>query len=163
MFGSYRKTVGTIGIIFCLFSSLFAYSGGSGTAGNPYQIATKADLLALAANTADYGKCFIMTANVNMQGRVFTQAIIAGQGTAFTGTFDGNGHKITGFIVNGGSNSYLGLFGQINPGGSVKNLGLENFVVVSGNQYVGGLVGYNSGNSISYCYSTSQVSGYYFG
>ena len=146
-------------------SAFGVYSGGTGEPGDPYQIATKADLLALAANTADYGKCFILTANVNMQGQVFTKAIIAPsssnpfQGTAFTGTFDGNGHKITGFIINGGSNLYLGLFGQINPGGSVKNLGLENFVVVSGNQYVGGLVGYNNGGSISNCYSTGEVNG----
>ena len=54
-----------------------SYSGGSGTAGAPYQIATKADLLALAANTGDYGKCFILTADINMEGQVFTKAIIA--------------------------------------------------------------------------------------
>ena len=32
-------------------SAFGKYSGGSGTAGNPYKIATKVDLLALAANT----------------------------------------------------------------------------------------------------------------
>ncbi|MFZ0033475.1 MAG: GLUG motif-containing protein, partial [Sedimentisphaerales bacterium] len=152
-------------VILAAGSAFGAYSGGSGTAGDPYKIATKADLLALSANTGDYGKCFIMTANVNFQGRVFTQAIIAAsssssfQGTAFTGTFDGNEHKILGFVINGGSNSYLGLFGQINSGGSVKNLGLENFVVESGNSYVGGLAGCNNGGSISNCYTMDEVSG----
>jgi len=31
------------------------YSGGTGEPNNPYQIVSKADLLALAATTADYG------------------------------------------------------------------------------------------------------------
>ena len=137
-------------------SAFGAYSGGSGTAGDPYKIATKADLLALAANTGDYGNCFILTADVNLQGQVFTTAIIA-SGADFNGTFDGNDHKITNFTINGGSNSYLGLFGNTNTFGSVKNLGLENYSV-SGNYYVGGLVGMNYGN-ISNCYSTGAVSG----
>jgi hypothetical protein len=146
-------------------SAFGSYSGGSGTAGDPYQIADTNDLLALAANTGDYSKCFILTADIDMGGQVFTTAIIAAntssstgfQGTAFTGTFDGNGHKITAFTINGGSNSFLGLFGSINPGGSVKNLGLEDFVVVSGYFYVGGLVGGNNG-IISNCYATGTIS-----
>jgi hypothetical protein len=145
------------------------YSGGNGTAVNPYQIAIKADLLALRANTGDYGKCFILTADIDMQGQVFTTAIIAPDtvagnwrfdGTAFTGTFDGNGHKITGFTINGGSNSYIGLFGVIDSGGSVKNLGLENFAVSSSRYYIGGLVGGNYGGNISNCYSMGSVSAF---
>jgi hypothetical protein len=162
-------------LFICLSASIvFAYSGGSGTAGSPYQIASKVDLLALAAAPADYGKCFILTADINMAGQTFTTAIIAPdtnsisgfQGTAFTGTFDGSGHKITNFTINGGSNSYLALFGQVNIGGSVKNLGLENFSVSgsSTSSYVGGLVGYNNasdgpGSIITNCYSTGSVSG----
>ena len=155
-------------ILLAIFSnSIFAgtYSGGSGEPNDPYQIADVNDLLALAADTNDYNKCFILTADVNLQGQVFTTAIIAAdtssddyfQGTPFTGMFDGNGHKITHFTINGGSNSFLGLFGYIGTGGSVKNFGLENFEV-SGGDYVGGLVGYNRG-SINNCCSTSTVSG----
>jgi hypothetical protein len=124
--------------------------------------------LALAANTADYGKCFIMTADVNMQGQSFTTAVIAPDinkanymfdGTAFTGTFDGNDHKITNFTINGGS--FVGLFGYIDSGGDVKNLGIENYSVGgdSNSQEVGGLVGENYDGSISNCYSTGTVSG----
>jgi len=143
---------------FCLAK----YSGGTGDPNNPYQIATKADLQALAANTGDYGKCFILTADINMGSQVFTTAIIAADNNSFTGTFDGNGHKITHFTINGGSNSDLGLFGYIDSGGNVKNLGLENFSVNGdSNSYdVGGLVGYNYEGSISNCYSTGTVSGH---
>jgi hypothetical protein len=154
-------------IITIAAGSAFGFSGGNGTAANPFQIATKQDLLELAVPSPNYGECFILTADIDMQGQVFTTAIIAPdtvsgnysfEGTAFTGTFDGNGHKITHFTINGGSNWYLGLFGYIS-GGSVKNLGLEN-CSVSGNELVGGLVGSNSG-SISNCYSTGTVSGKY--
>ncbi len=149
-------------------SAFGSYSGGSGTAGDPYQIADANDLLALAANTANYSKCFILTADIDLQYRqVWTTAIIAADtdnsnedfdGTAFTGTFDGNGHKIIHFTINGGSNWYLGLFGYINSG-SVKNLGLEN-CSVRGYYYVGGLVGYNMNDgNVSNCYSTGSVSG----
>jgi hypothetical protein len=153
-----------------VFSSIcFGYSGGSGTPEDPYQIATKADLLALAGTTTDYNKCFIMTADINMEGQVFTTAIIAAdtssddyfQGTAFTGTFDGNSHKITNFTINGGSNYYLGLFGYIDAGGTVKNLGLEN-CAVSGWDYVGGLVGINHFGTVSICYASGSVSGGYW-
>jgi hypothetical protein len=144
-----------------------AYSGGTGEPNDPYKIAAKGDLLALVANTADYGKYFILTDDIDMQAQVFTTAIIAPaasggypfQGTPFTGTFDGNGHKITNFSINGGTNSWLGLFGFVDSGGSVWNLGIENFAVnsSSGSYYVGALVGWNSGN-ISDCYSTGTVS-----
>ncbi len=159
--------IAAIIILYC-GNPLIAYSGGTGEPNDPYQIASKADLLALAADTNDYSKCFILTADVNMEGQVFTKAIIAPdtsssggfQGTAFTGTFDGNDYKVTNFTINGGSNFYLGLFGQINSGGSVKNIGLENCTISSYNYsgYVGSLVGKNSG-SIDNCYSTGTLNG----
>ena len=43
MFGTYRKVLGVAGIVFCLFSSVFAYSGGSGEPNDPYQIAAVSD------------------------------------------------------------------------------------------------------------------------
>jgi hypothetical protein len=141
-------------------SAFGAYSGGTGEPSSPYKIATKADLLALADNTDDYGKCFILTADINMQGQVFTTAIIASDTSFFTGTFDGSGHKITNFTIDDGSNSLLGLFGFIDLGGLIKNLGIENFAV-SGSEYIGGLVGWNSGN-ISNCYLMGTVSGISF-
>jgi len=165
-----------------IFTNVFAYSGGTGEPNNPYQIADTNDLLALAADTNDYSKCFILTADVNLQGQVFTKAIIAPNtgsssdwppdflGTAFTGTFDGNGHKVTGFTINGDSNSFfLGFFGCIKSSGLIKNLGLEHFTVTGFNSYVvgngshsytfyiAGLVGCADGGSIVNCYSTGDV------
>jgi beta-lactam-binding protein with PASTA domain len=146
------------------------YSGGWGSSEDPYQIATKQDLLGLAGFTEDYNKCFILTADIDLEGQIFTTAIIAPdtstssgfQGTAFTGTFDGNGHKITHFTINGLSNSYLGLFGYFGTGSQIKNLGLEDYSVKSfpGSSYIGGLVGYDDLGSISNCYSTGSIKGW---
>ncbi|MGD0786219.1 MAG: GLUG motif-containing protein [Sedimentisphaerales bacterium] len=145
----------TVIITIAAGSAFGAYGGGSGTAADPYKIATKTHLLALAATTGDYGKCFILTADVNMTAQVFSVAIIAADGSlAFTGTFDGNGHKIVNFTIN--TNNYdHGLFGTI-TGGSVKNLGIENCSVIG--YYAGCLVGFNSSGTISNCYSTGSVS-----
>jgi hypothetical protein len=157
-----------------LSSISFGYSGGTGTAEDPYQIADVNDLLALAADANDYGKCFILTADIDMDGQEFTTAIIAAntrsdsffEGPVFAGTFDGKGYRVTHFTINGGTGSHLGLFGYIGSSGSIKNLGLEN-CAVSGCYYVGDLVGYNGGGNISNCYSTGSVSGssgsYYIG
>jgi len=166
-----------------LSSVSFGYSGGSGTGTveDPYQIATKADLLALAATTADYGKCFILTADINLDpnlpgGQVFTTAVISPntetglwgfQGVKFTGVFDGARHKIINLTINTHStdNHFLGLFGYVSSG-NVKNLGLENVSITGGynSRWLGGLAGCfggpaENGGSISNCYSTGAVSG----
>jgi hypothetical protein len=143
------------------------YSGGSGTADDPYQIANAADLLALAADTNDYDKNIVLTADIDLSSSgTFTTAVIAQNtygdlfhGTSFTGTFDGAGHKISNLTINtnGAGNSYLGLFGYL-QGGEIKNLGLKN-VTIDGNDSgcLGGLVGGNYNGSISNCYSIGTV------
>jgi hypothetical protein len=154
-------------------SGLAKYSGGTGEPNDPYQIATADDLLALAADTNDYNQCFILTDDIDLDPRTFTTAVIARdtnnsnysfEGIAFTGVFDGAGHKIINLRINtnGAENDFLGLFGKINVG-EVKNLGLEN-VSIEGpsffpSNYLGGLAGY-SNSTISNCFSTGDVTGH---
>jgi len=79
------------------------------------------------------------------------------QGAPFTGVFDADGHTISHLTIKGGS--YLGLFGQLDCGAMISNLGLEAVDVNGIGFCIGGLVGINSG-SITTCYSTGAVSGY---
>jgi hypothetical protein len=58
----------------------------------------------------------------------------------FTGTFDGNGYKITGLYINRGSSQYVGLFGWADLGSEITNVSLEE-VDINGSYSVGGLVG----------------------
>jgi len=140
------------------------YSGGSGTAGDPYKIGSAADLSALGANTGDYNKYFILTADIDLASAgPFTTGVIASD-LSFIGDFNGNNHTISNLTINtsGASNSYLGLFGKTNSGAQVKNLGLQNVSITGGSssQYLGGLVGYSDGSStIGNCYSTGAVTG----
>ena len=76
-------------------------------------------------------------------------------GNGYTGTFDGGGYTISGLKVNGGD--YAGLFGYVN-GGTVENLNLE-IASISGNDYVGGVVGRNYGGTIQGCMVSGSVSG----
>ena len=76
---------------------------------------------------------------------------------AYTGTFDGNGHTISGLYVNGGS--YVGLFGYLGSGGKIQNVGVVDSYI-SGSSNVGGVCGYNNNSgTITNCYNTGTVSG----
>jgi hypothetical protein len=149
------------GLTLHLAISLGSYTSGSGTITDPYQIASKADLLLLANCSADYDKYFILTEDVDMEGQVFNKALISLK--EFVGTFDGNNHKITHFTIDGGDNNRFGLFSQIGLGAKVKNLGLENCSVNGSldSHDVGGLCGVNSG-TISNCYNLGNVTGAYY-
>ncbi|MDR1977046.1 MAG: InlB B-repeat-containing protein [Campylobacteraceae bacterium] len=78
----------------------------------------------------------------------------------FKGTFDGNGHKITGLWIDRGSAYYVGLFG-VTEGATIKNLGVEiGSRGVKGKDQVGGIAGaFERGGTITNSYSTGSVSG----
>ena len=144
------------------------YSGGSGTEADPYQIATKQDLLDLSTNTGDYDKYFIMTSDIDLAGDVYTSAIIAAdkstsdgfQGVEFSGIFNGNNHVISNMKING--ERWVGLFGKtLDFDTQIINLGLEN-VTINATEYssafFGALVGENSACILN-CYSTGTING----
>lgn len=76
----------------------------------------------------------------------------------YTGTFDGGNHTITGLTVTG-SDQYVGLFGRIGSGGTVKNVTLENIQITNDNSsgYAGGVAG-NSWGNIENCSVSGSVS-----
>jgi len=141
---------------------------GSGTQQDPWRIESLADFDEFAADPNYWSGFTRLESDVNLAGRTYSTAVIAPDidnsnysfdGTAFTGVFDGNDHKLIGLTIDDGGtgNWYLGLFGYID-GGDVKNLHLEGGDA-SGYVFVGCLVGVNVLGSISNCYSTGDVSG----
>jgi len=162
-------------ITVCLLSipAQAQYSGGTGEPNNPYQITTAKDLMLLGETPEDYTKHFILTADIdldpNLPGRkVFNRAVIAPdtgsndywsefQGTPFTGVFNGNGYTISNLTITG--TGYLGLFGQLESGAEIQDMGLLNVNITGSGRSVGGLVGYNYDGTISRCYSTGTISG----
>ena len=61
-------------------------------------------------------------------------------GEGFSGIFDGNGYAIKDLEIARAGESCIGLFGILEPAGSIDNLSLEGGSVV-GSSFVGGLVG----------------------
>jgi hypothetical protein len=172
----FKRQVSVLVLLAALAVSVpaWAYSDGSGTSGNPYQLASKADLLQLAATPADYalGKCFVMTADIDLAGQTFTTAVIAPdidpvadgfQGTPFGAQFSGGGHRITGLTIDatGTSNDYLGLFGRIGEYPTISNIVIENCSIVGGigSDYVGPIAGQSTSGTIRQCGASGNVTG----
>ena len=155
----------------CILPALARYSGGSGTAADPYQIATAFDLISLGETPDDYDKHFVLTADIdldpNLPGRkVFDRALIAPdvnpstlhfEGAVFTGVLDGRGHTIWNLTITGGQ--YLGLFGWTGPGAAIRRLALEEARVRGTGFYIGSLVGRNDRGSIAASHSSGFVAG----
>ena len=141
------------------------YSSGTGTPEDPYQIATAQDLVELGNDPPDYDKHFILSADIDLSEYAFNGAVIASdtepntpdfQGTGFSGSFDGNGHRISNLTITG--ESHLALFGRVESPGKVSNLGVVDVNVISSGGNIGGLVGANSGSVVN-CYSSGIVTG----
>jgi hypothetical protein len=141
---------------------------GSGTQGDPWRIESLEDFNDFAADANYWAGFTRLETDVNLAGITYSTAVIAPDivnynvffdGTAFTGVFDGNDHKIINLTISDGGSfhDYLGLFGYIDDG-EVRNLGLEGGSV-SGFLSVGGLVGKNNYGNVSNCYSTGAVNG----
>ncbi len=126
---------------------------GSGTLADPYIIDTRNKFDTYAANSVYWNAYVRLDCHLDLSDTTYTTAPIAPdtnaasagfQGTKFTGHFDGNRHRITGLKITGGSHDYLGLFGYLETGSTVKNLDLP-MVQVTGYNYISGMCGYNKG------------------
>jgi hypothetical protein len=142
------------------------YSGGEGTEAEPYQITKVSDLIILGQNPQHYDKHFELLADIDLSGNVFDKAVIASdtdnvqpdfQGTAFSGTLEGNGHTISDLTITTKTEDFVGLFGLISPGAKVENLKLSN-AQIAGRTVYGILCGKNDNALISRCYTSGDAS-----
>ena len=75
----------------------------------------------------------------------------------YTGTFNGKDKTITGLTVKQEGTNYVGLFGRIGSGGTVKDVTLTK-ASVTGGSYVGGVAGQNYG-TVENCSVDGTVTG----
>ncbi|MCX5643254.1 MAG: hypothetical protein NTZ17_01005 [Phycisphaerae bacterium] len=123
---------------------------GLGTADDPYLIARAVELGAMMYYSPDAH--YRLAASIDLSGIRWGMAVIP----RFAGTFDGSGHTISHLRIQGGS--YLGLFGQLDSGAEVKDLGLVDVNITGSGSCIGGLAAENVG-TVTQCYSTGAVSG----
>jgi len=161
---------------------------GSGTSSDPYEVGN-VDQLQCIENQG-LGNHYELTSDIDASG---TSQWNGGSGfdpignssSEFTGTFDGADHTISGLTITRGSTDNVGLFGVIDDGSTVENVGLDTVSIngsstvgglvgesyrgtvrgsyvsgsVNGSSTVGGLVGYNDGGSVSKSYVSGRVDG----
>lgn len=138
-----------------------------------YDIGTADELYAFAAavnrgNGAINGE---LTADITVNENVLTEdGELNGDGSNFRvwtpigkgihiykGTFDGGEYTVRGLYFNNSNTTYVGLFGYIDDGGRVQNVGVVDSYI-SANYYVGGVVGHSSSNStVTNCYNAGTV------
>ena len=164
-----QKIITTLLVVLVLTINIYSQtatppSGGDGTEGNPYQIASLDNLYWLSQDTTQWSndKYFLQTANIDASstsswdgGKGFFP--IGNDSVYFRGTYNGNGYSISGLFIN--RSNYVALFGVTI--GEIKNLAITN-VNITGNYNVGALVG-KTYSLITNCYSTGTVSGDYAG
>jgi hypothetical protein len=129
---------------------------GSGSEGDPFKIATLNQLKWLADNDLYWDKHFIQVADIDATD---TQNWNEGAGwqpigyyiawnnqKSFTGSYDGQNHKISNLYINQPTLDYKGLFG-LALNASIKNLIIES-PRITARDYLGSLVGSANGCEI---------------
>lgn len=140
-----------------------SYTAPSTDASGVYQISTAEDLYWFAqyVNEGNTSANAVLTQNISASSMTEEWTPIGTESNPYAGTFDGQGHTISGLKVTGTAD-YVGLFGFISNA-YIQNVGVTESSF-QGNQYVGGICGYaekKSGAScrIESCFSTASVSG----
>ena len=144
---------------------------GTGTEDDPYQIGTAQELawLAYAVNNQmeSAGYCAVLTADIDLgycRWPVIGALSSNGQ-RAYTGTFDGQGHTVSGlYITSLGGRQKLGLFGvaqdavieNLTVRGSIELTGVKSYDTTTG-YIIGGLLGSGEGSGVTIRNCVSQV------
>lgn len=121
-----------------------SFSAGAGTSGNPYQVATAAELIRISNQSGAWGSNlhYLQTADIDLNGCEWSPIGISNL-SFFQGVYDGGGYKIQGLSVDdtsGGSGpDGIGLFGFIKVT-TIRNLTVSG-TVSANSTYVGGIVG----------------------
>ncbi len=113
------------------------------------------------------GYYFVLSADIDLDGKMWTPIGIGTGNKVFRGSFDGKGHLVSGLNVEmtTDNSAYAGLFGYV-VNGTILNLGVSLAagggikVSTTGNEaYAGGIVGYISNNNLGFlrnCYVTGD-------
>ena len=117
-----------------------------------YNISSVSDMKKMLPFATYPGYKFKQTANIDLSSESFFYLPV------FKGKYYGNAYSISNLNTTYYNNSYVGLFGIIYSGGSVDKVSLIN-ANVSGEQYVGGMIGYNYENKVENCHAAGNVWG----
>ena len=129
-----------------------------------YAIADKEDLQAFAAkvNAGENAVNAVLTADIDMTGEDWTP--IGDTNDGYTGTFDGNGHKISKLVCERtGDKQVSGLFALLKENSVVKNLGMEDGVFTSSTSTAGAVAAKSRLGKVINCWNNGKVTAHDFG
>lgn len=142
----------------------YAFAGGAGTSGDPYQITTAAELASVSSylGAGNSGKYFKVMNNIDLNVSPYNTGTgwtpIGTSSNYFYGKFDGNFKTISNLYYNNSSGNYAGLFGVVGSSGIISNTILST-ATVSGNLEVGSLAGANYGSITKSAITGGSVTG----
>lgn len=159
--------IGMAGILLAIAFALYgdrgqppgSVAGGEGTADDPYRLATCEELQRVSVAPA---ASYVLLQDIDCSasrdwngGAGFFPVGYYQYG--FSGTLDGAGHAIRDLVLRRPSTDYVGLFGKLDAGSTVRNLTLE--VDVEGKDDVGGLAGWAMGGTVESVIVRGRVRG----
>ena len=136
---------------------------GSGTSADPYRITSLGNLRWLSRHPETWNKYFIQTRDIDAHttstwndGQGFSP--IGNEQVSFSGTYDGQGHTISGLTIRQPETDHVGFLGNVSNG-NIKYLGIVE-ADITGHDMTGALAG-NIANSasIAFCFTTGKVTG----
>jgi len=139
--------------------SASTFAGGTGTVSDPYQISNVYELQNMST---DLDAHYILINDIDASA---TSGWNSGAGfgpigtysACFRGSLDGQGHSISNLYINRSSTNYIGLFGYTEFG-SIKNIDMIDNDI-TGQNYVGVLVGSSYWGRMEKCYAKGEVYG----
>lgn len=155
-----------------LYAAADSWDGASIAAVEPnaegiYEISTGAQLAWLAQQVNNKnvfsGETVMLTADIDLGEQEWTPIGVnfRRNGKSFQGTFDGNGHIVTGLKISSGNADNMGLFGPIYGSKAiVKNLIVEGDVNVPNRSTIGGIVADNRDGTVQNCGFYGEVYGF---
>jgi hypothetical protein len=127
---------------------------GSGTVNDPYLIFNYSNLKMIGSGIYFLGASYRLMADINASSSAKENCDSSGacsgflpignKHTSFSGVFDGGQHTISNLKIYRPSSDYVGLFGNVDSGAIIRELGLIN-ANIYGNACVGGFAGKNNG------------------
>ncbi len=134
---------------------------GSGTQADPYVITTL-DQLQAFAQSVNMGQSYkdkyiALGADIDMSTLAESYHPIGTADRPFNGTFDGQGHTLSGWTHTSYDESYQGIFGYAGPHSTLKNLNITGASFTSYGSNSGTLVGYTAGAVSDITVTTTQV------
>lgn len=136
-------------------TALGQFGGGSGSAADPYLVATPEHLNSVRSYLTMH---FRQTADIDLSGYAYGSGWvpIGTSASRFKGSYDGGGFAISNLSIDRPTLEYVGLFGFAGTGASISNVNLDSGTI-TGMAKVGAIAGGCDGGSIQNCHSGVAV------